>query len=169
LVAPLVFLIFLGAVQLCYMSLVFFTVQKAAVTVCQNAAASPSPSQYNPRFDIIYQLTPLAKINPQLAEMALGTQCQIEETAGEVQVTLRYPMVIWIPLLKGLFGEPWIPVLDRAVPDARLTSDLFTLMKLPPPLLGASMPPIPYVHWFTVKVRALNENGVIPLPEMSGL
>lgn len=160
LIAPLVFFIFFAIIQLTYMGYVFFAVQNAAFSIVRKAAASSAPNQYNPAFDLVYALAPLEKINPVLIETALATQCQIQTQADQVQISLHYPMIIWIPLFQRLFGQK-LPSSDLSQNlDPNLLEKVFETLKIPVPALEAGVPQAPYVHWFVVTATALDENSV---------
>ncbi len=160
LIAPLVFFVFLGIIQLTYMAFVFFAVQNAAFSIAHKAAASASPKEYNPALDLIYDLAPLEKINSSLVLTALASQCQIQNQSDQVQLTLRYPMIIWIPLFKELFGEKLsLPTTSENL-DSNLVQNIFALAGVSIPLLRAAGAQAPYVHWFVVTASALDENSV---------
>jgi hypothetical protein len=160
LIAPLVFFIFFAIIQLIYMAYVFFAVQNAAFSIVRKAAASVDPNQYNPAFDLVYALAPLEKINPVLVETALATQCQIQTQADQVQISLHYPMIIWIPLFQRLFGQKLSsPVLSQNL-DPNILENVFGALKIPVPALESRPPQAPYVHWFVVTATALDENSV---------
>jgi hypothetical protein len=160
LIGPVVFFIFFGIIQLFYMAFVFLAVQKTAITICQNAAASENPPQYNPDFDLIYTLAPLEKISPTLAETFLATNCQIESSNDEVRVTLHYPMIIWIPMFKQLFGQKFVPAALPQNADTALLNQVFSFAQSSVPAFQAVEKDIPYVHWFDIKASALDENSV---------
>jgi len=142
------------------MSYVFFTVQNAAFTIVQKAANSAIPQQYNPTFDLVYDLAPLEKINSSLIVTTLATQCQIQVQSEQVLLTLRYPMIIWVPLLNRLWGQRISSAALSQNLNPNLLKTVFQLFHLPSPSLTASIPSDPYVHWFVVSASALDENSV---------
>lgn len=163
-IGPVVFFIFLGIIQFFYMAFVFLAVQKSAITICQNAAASKNPAQYDPTFDLVYTLAPLEKISPSLAETFLATSCQIQAENNQVRVSLRYPMIIWIPLFKQLLGEKFIPGAAPLTANAELLQKVFSFASSKVPAFPAIGNQVPYVHWFNIQASALDENTV-PSPD----
>jgi len=59
LVAPVLFFIFFGIIQLFYTAYVSFAIQRATHSIAQQAAASPNPSSFDPKFQMIEALLPL--------------------------------------------------------------------------------------------------------------
>lgn len=158
LIAPLFFFIALSILQLAYLAYGFFAVQNAAFSISRDAAASPEPIQYNPWFDIIYGLAPLARLHASLAAAIPASQCQITEKGNEVQVSLRYPLVIWIPWLKPIFGRRLSPSDFTRNPDLTAAETVFNFLKIPMPAFSGLQAQAPYVRWLTVTSTALNEN-----------
>lgn len=167
LIAPLFFFIALSILQLAYLAYGFFAVQNAAFAISRHAAASAEPIRYNPWSDIIYSLAPLSRLHASLAAAIPASQCRITEKGNQVQVSLRYPLVIWIPWLKPIFGRKLSPADFAGNPDLSPAETVFNLLKIPMPVLSGLEAQATYARWLTVTSNALDENTLVA-PDRTG-
>ncbi len=159
LIAPILFLLFFGIIQLFYCAFVSFSVQKATHAIAQQAAASAAPTLFEPHFQIITALSPLEKLNSSTLLYALSSKCDIQEKNNRVFTTVSYPMPIWVPLIGKVIGQPF----DNSKSSIlSITTDLTNLLST----LGLALPGLPVpsnsinVIWITFQADCLDENTV---------
>ncbi|HET9870156.1 MAG TPA: TadE/TadG family type IV pilus assembly protein [bacterium] len=157
LAVPLLFLLFLGTIQLAYLSYFYFAVQRAAFAICRDAAASPDPEKFDPTFDLAASLLPLLKLHPQILLSILGAECRIQASGRQVDVSLRCPMPLWVPPFARLFGQGQAFPIPAASPDL---AAVLAPLHLPAGILAAAPAAPMAVHWFNFSASALNEDGV---------
>jgi len=158
--APLVFLIFFGIIQLAYTAFISFAVQEATFSIARSAAASNSPESYDPTLQIIYSLTPISKLNHSTLATLLATQCHIQTDGQTVHVVVKYPMPIWIPIIQKIFGKKLSIPASVWIPNEILLNQVFEIAGTTPPNLSLQIPTLPYVHWLTFSANALDENSI---------
>jgi hypothetical protein len=159
LIAPVLFLLFFGIIQLFYSAFVSFAVQKATHAIAQQAAASATPTLFEPHFQIITALSPLEKLNNSTLLYALASKCDIQEKNNRVFATVTYPMPIWVPLIGKVIGQPFDSSKNSILSIATNLTNLLST-------LGLALPgfPIPSnsinVIWITFQAYCLDENIV---------
>jgi hypothetical protein len=160
LIAPLLFIIFFGIIQLAYMAFVSFAVQRAAIAVAREASLTGNPSRMNCYPKLIFSLAPLCKLNRTTFACIAASRCQIIESKDKKWVTARlhYPMPIWVPLVGRIFGEEIIP--SRQIIPEGVANDLEKITSL----FGFSMPRLsfdgahlPYFRWMIFEASVFNE------------
>jgi hypothetical protein len=160
--APLVFLIFFGIIQLSYMAFIAFAVQQTAFSIAKNAAASNNPESYDPTFQLVYSLTPIGKLNQNTLITILATQCRIQTDGKKVHVVVQYPMPIWIPVIQNIFGEKLSISPNTILPDQSLLNQVFAVVGVSPPDLSPQNLNLPYVRWMSFSADAMDENYLNP-------
>jgi len=158
LIAPLLFLIFFGIIQIAYLGYASLAVQRATLSIAKSAARSQI--FYDPHFQLFYSLAPLEALNKSTLATVLSTQCSIETIGPNVHVEVRYPMPIWVPLIGRFIGEPLSPSLFTNIPGLDLVGKIFQFLgKTPPDLSFLGFRP-PYVYWLTFTADARDENNI---------
>ncbi len=159
LIAPILFLIFFGIIQLFYCAYVSFAVQKATFAIAQQAASTEIPTFFQSQFQIVSALFPLEKLNNSTLLYALSSKCNIQEQNNRVIATVSYPMPIWIPLVGKVLGQP---LSTSTSPLSFVSQDLSSLLST----LGLSLPSFlnlsstNNVIWMTFQADCLDENTV---------
>jgi hypothetical protein len=157
-IAPVLFLIFFGVLQLFYSAFVSFAIQRAAFSIAQEAATSMSFSNFDPRFQIVYALFPLEKINSATLNYALATQCNIKQVKKTIQVNVLYPMPIWVPVMGNLIGQNFANAGSATLIPASITNLLQTIgINLPNLNSGTNNTK---VLWINYSAECLDENVV---------
>ena len=159
LIAPILFLLFFGIIQLFYSAFIFFAVQKATHAIAQQAAASAAPTLFEPHFQIITALSPLEKLNSSTLLYALASKCAIQEQNNRVFATVSYPMPIWVPLLGKVIGQPFDSSKSSILSIATNITNLLPTLGLALP--GFSTPSNSInIIWITFQADCLDENTV---------
>lgn len=160
LAAPFLFLFFFCVIQAAYTGYVALAVQRAALAVARNAALSPAESSLDFKTQLALSLLPIVSLNSKTLITVFEAQYQTALSQDQKQVIarVRYPMPIWIPFLRNLFGEPLIPSFDyNDSTEGRAVRNLFSLLNKPPPDLsfeGARLP----VRWIVFEETTFNES-----------
>jgi hypothetical protein len=164
LIAPLLFFVFFGIIQLAYMGFVSFAVQRAAMSVAREASLTGNRNTTDFYSKLIFALAPLGSLNRATFASIAACRCQIIESSDKKILTARllYPMPIWVPLVGRVLGEPIIPAL-QGLPDG-ITGNLRRIAAL----FGVSLPSLsfdgirlPYFRWMVFETSVYNE-GYIP-------
>lgn len=159
LIAPVLFLIFFGIIQLFYCAYISFAVQKATFAIAQQAASTETPTFFQPQFQIVSALFPLEKLNNATLLYALSSKCNIQEQNNRIIATVSYPMPIWVPLIGKVLGQP---LSTSSNPLSSISQDLSGLLST----LGLSLPSFlnltntNNVIWMTFQADCLDENTV---------
>ncbi len=146
-----------------YTAFAAFSVQRAAFAIAREAAASSDPNSYNPYFQLAYCLSPLSQISPTTMATVLSTRCGItynSDTDDYVQVSVTYPMPIWIPLAGKIFGQPFQVSSALRSPMESTLEFVFESLGKPKPDFSFKQFSFPHVQMLTFKAEALCENSV---------
>ena len=158
LIAPLLFFIFFGIIQIAYLAYASLAVQRATISIADSAARTRSI--YDPRFQLFYSLIPLEALSKSTLATVLSTQCAIQSSGPKIHVEVKYPMPIWVPLVGRFIGEPLSPSQFMNNPGLDLVEKIFRFCgKTPPDLSFLGFTP-PYVHWITFTADATDENSI---------
>lgn len=160
LVAPLLFLIFFGIVQLAYFAYGSLAVQRAAYAAARGAACSADPSAYDPRLQLAYCLAPLAQLNRRALLSVLATRCEVQADGFRVRARLDYPMPIWIPGLGRIFGQKLSLIPADAAPLWSSLRSLFQWTGKPLPDFPGDPADLPYVRVISFSADAVDENSI---------
>jgi len=158
LIAPVLFILFFGIIQLFYMAYVSLAVQRATHAIAQQAAASDDPNSFLPQFQMIEALLPLEQLNSTTLSCALSSKYDIHSDGSTIFVKVSYPMPLWVPIIKNLLGQ-------------NLDSSSATLGLVPPTLttvlqaVGLGIPVLntltpTKVIWVNFEAKALDENSI---------
>ncbi len=159
LIAPLLFLIFFGIIQLSYMAYVSLAVQRAALAVARNASLSGRDNSLAFKTQLVISLFPITNLSSKTLSTILASDYKITFSSDYQEITaqVRYPMPIWVPLVQNFLGE------DLASPgDTDQTSEGEAIIavyrflgKTPPDLSfqGLHQP----VVWLNYQVTTFNE------------
>ncbi|HVZ80578.1 MAG TPA: TadE/TadG family type IV pilus assembly protein [bacterium] len=158
LIAPFLFFVFFAIIQLAYMAYASFAVQRAALSIARDAARSDDPELYDPHFQLLYSLGPLAALNRTTLATALASKCSIATNGAKVVVTLKYPMPIWVPLAGEVFGVPLSTSFLQENSTGALMTDILKGLGLDPSILSIPALHLPNVFWMTFTAEAIDEN-----------
>ncbi|HTA76424.1 MAG TPA: TadE/TadG family type IV pilus assembly protein [bacterium] len=157
LIAPVLFILFFGIIQLFYIAYVLLAVQRATHAIAQQAAASDNPDSFLPQFQIIEALLPLEQLSSATLSCALSSKCDIHSDGTTVFVTVSYPMPLWVPIIKNLMGQNLDTSSALGLVPPTLTSVLQAVG------LGISTPNTlapTKVIWVNFEAKALDENSI---------
>jgi len=160
LIAPFLFFIFFGIIQLAYMGFVSFAVQRAAFAVAQESSLTGSQNSSDFYSKLIFALSPLGSLNRATFACIAASRCQITTSDVQKKVTARlyYPMPIWVPLVGRIFGE-------KIIPSTRFNSNGVTKdIEIAASLFGVSLPNFsfdgvhfPFCRWMIFEASTYNE------------
>ena len=159
LIVPVLFLIFFGIIQLFYLAFASFAVQRAAYSIAQQAAASVSPSSFDPRLQIVEALLPLEQINSSTLINTLSTQCTINSDGKNVHVNITYPMPLWVPLVRNIVGQNLNNQLTPATVIPQSLTNALQTAGLSIPNLNPNQTPTKVI-WFNFEAQASDENSI---------
>jgi hypothetical protein len=162
LIAPLLFFMFFGIIQIAYTAYVSFAVQRAAYSISREAAASDDPVTYNPYYQLAYCLAPLGQLNHVTLATILATKCEITADDDQVHVQIIYPMPIWVPLVGKIFGEKLNLNPIGMVPLGPTLQQVFQIIGKPIPDIAFNNLNLPFVHLMVFSADAVNENQTKP-------
>ncbi len=160
LVAPFLFLFFFCVLQMAYMGFVSFAVQRAALAIARKASLGSTENSTAFKSQLALSLLPIASLNQKTLLTILETNYQITQSTDQKQVSakVRYPMPIWIPLVRNIFGETLTPSANyNDSPEGKAIKMVFSLLKKPEPDLsfhGLSLP----VRWIVFEETTFNES-----------
>ena len=108
LIAPFVFFIFFGIIQLVYTSYVALTVQHAAFVLAHESSLTGERSGPDLDAKLAYALLPLVFLNKiTLASIENCTYtCRMSDGFTKITASINYPMPIWVPGMGKILGEP---------------------------------------------------------------
>lgn len=160
LIAPLLFFIFFGIIQIAYLGYASLAVQRATLSIAKSAARSQLPELYDPHFQLFYSLIPLETLNKSILATVLSTECSIQSNGTKVHVEVRYPMPIWVPLVGRFIGEPLSTSSFTNTTGLDLVQKIFQIIGKSPPDLSLLRFKPPYVRWITFSADTFDENGI---------
>ena len=160
LIAPLLFTILFAIIQVAYIAYASLAVQRAALSIAKDVARTDGILPYDPEFQLLYSLAPLGSLNSQTLATIDATQCTIQTNENKIHVEVRYPMPIWIPLVRNFMGEKLSSsyLHDKSVSD--MMNLVFKIIDKTPPSLPLSNDAQPVVHWITFSADANDENSI---------
>lgn len=160
LIVPFLFLIFFSIIQLAYMAYVSLAVQRSAFAIARKASFLKRDEISNAfKSQLALSLLPIANLSSKTLLTILETKCDVSfpENEGPVTATIHYPMPIWVPLARNLFGEDLVPSTDyRNSPEGQAIQTVFSLLNIPQPdfsLAGVRFP----VFWITYQATTYYE------------
>ena len=160
LVAPFLFLIFFGIIQLAFSAYVVFAVQRTTNSIARAAAASEDPSQYDPTIQLGYGLAPLGLLSHQTLATVLATKCAIQTNGDTVHVQVSYPMPIWVPMAGRLLGQKLSLVPADATAMCSALQVIFQALRKPVPDFTSVSSNPPYVQLISFSCDAVDENSI---------
>jgi hypothetical protein len=159
LIAPLLFFIFFALIQVAYMSYVSLAVQRAALAIARTASLGSKDDSTAFKTQLVISLLPVANLSPKTLLTILASDYKVIPSSDNRQVTaiVRYPMPIWVPLVRTVFGKSLIPSVDyNATPEGLAIKNVFQLLGKQPPDLSFEGVHFP-VFWMTYKETTFNE------------
>jgi Flp pilus assembly protein TadG len=159
LVAPLLFFIFLGIIQVAYMSYVSFAVQRAALAIARAATVGSKDDSTSFKLQLAISLLPIVHLNQKTLLTILASKYTITPSPDNQRITaqVQYPMPIWVPLVGGVFGEPLVSSFDyNNTPEGQAIKTAFQLFGKQPPDLSFSGVHMPVV-WMNYEASTFNE------------
>ena len=159
LIAPLLFFIFFAIIQLAYMSYVSLAVQRAALAVAREASLAGTDQSTFFKTKAVLSLMPIANLSQRTLLTILASRCSVRISSDQKQVIaqVRYPMPIWVPLVRDIFGETLVPSADyNNDPAGQSVKTLFQILGRDPPDLSFSGVHLPVV-WFKYQETTFNE------------
>ncbi len=160
LIAPLLFFIFFGVIQVAYMAFVALAVQRAALAIAREASLTGDRTIKEFRSKLVYSLAPLSSLSPKTMASVAACQCVCQESYDKkkIFVQIRYPMPIWVPLVGRLFGEELVPNFDsnfsRGGVDIQRAARIFGI---PIPDFSSKQPRLPFYCWINFNASTYNE------------
>jgi hypothetical protein len=160
LIAPLLFLVFFGIIQLAYMGFVSFAVQRASIAIAHEASLTGNRNSTDFYSKLIFALAPLGSLNRASFVCIAASRCQITESSDKKMVTARlhFPMPIWVPLVGRIFGEEIIPSF-QIIPNnvAKNIECAASLFGISTPSLSFDGVHLPYFRWMIFEASVYNE------------
>jgi hypothetical protein len=160
LIAPFLFFIFFAIIQLAYMAYVSFAVQRAALSIARGAARSEAPYLYEPHFQLLYCLGPLATLNKTTLATALAADCSVDTDGSKVFVNVKYPMPIWVPWVGKVIGVPFSASFFKENSKGMVIGAILKFLGLDPQTLSTPGIHFPDVFWMTFTAECVDENSV---------
>jgi len=167
LTAPLLFFLFYAMLQLAYLGLTVFGVQRAALAIARESSqSSVSGIESTPGFRIlavkVLSLAPLTALNRRFTWAALlSSDCDIRFDSLNVTVTVHYPLPLWVPGMGGIFGKPLTlsktPQTIQRLAEIRRIAELLGLKT---PALSFPEGPLPSIRWISCSATVFNESTV---------
>src|SRR5258708_11160588 len=159
LIAPLLFFVFFCVIQFSYIAYISLAVQRAALAVARKASLSGTFNETAFKTHLTVSLLPIANLNQKTLLTILETKCQVFPSQDNKQILARvsYPMPIWVPLARNVFGEDLIPssnYTDSA--EGQAIKAVFSLMRKPYPSLTFEGAPLP-VRCVTYEQSTFNQ------------
>ncbi len=159
LVAPLLFLIFFTVAQLSYTAYASFAVQRAALAVARMASLGGIGNSTVFKTQLAISLLPISNLNQKALLTILASDCKVNESTNKqkINVQVRYPMPIWIPLVGKVFGETLISSVNyNNSPAGQAIKDIFSMLRMPVPDLSFNGVRLP-VYWIHFEATTFNE------------
>jgi len=159
LIAPLLFLIFFCIIQFSYIAYVSLAVQRAALAIARKASLSGDADQTAFKAQLAIALLPIANLNQKTLLTILETKYLTFLSQDRKQRIARvsYPMPIWIPLVRNVFGEDLISSSNyKNSPEGQAIKGVFSLMNKPEPNLSFESVHLS-VRWITYEETTFNE------------
>ena len=159
LAAPFLFLFFFCVIQMAYTAYVALAVQRAALAVARKASLCSAENSTAFKAQLALSLLPVVNLNRKTALTVFEAQYQITVSPDrkKVRAQVRYPMPIWIPIVRGLFGVPLSPSFDYGrTPEGQALQKLFSILGQPPvpaTFQGSSL----LVKWIVFNEDTFNE------------
>ena len=130
-----------------------------ATYIARSASLSGPDNDLAFKTQLALSLLPLSDLNPKTLLTILASEVHVSISANRKQVTaqVRYPMVIWVPLVDKVFGEDLVPSSDyNNSPEGRAIKKIFSFLNKPIPDLSFAGVHLP-VHWVTYEETTFNE------------
>jgi len=158
--APILLLFFFCLIQAAYTAYVSLAVQRAALAVARKSALSPLESSTAFKTQLALSLLPIVRLNPQTLPSILQAEyhSSLSSDQKKITATIRYPMPIWIPVVREIFGEPLSTAPPESQsPESHILKNIISLLNWPElnkPLQSASFP----VRWVVFEETTFNES-----------
>ena len=160
LIAPFLFLFFFCVIQTAYTAYVSLAVQRAALAVARKASLSPGENSAAFKTQLTLSLLPLVRLNSKTLPTILEAQYLVTVSKDNKKVTaqVRYPMPIWIPIVRNLFGETltFSPA-SAGSPEGLAVQNLISLLNHSNLNLSLQSVRLP-VRWITFEETTYNES-----------
>lgn len=159
LIAPFLFFIFFGIIQLAYMAYVSLAVQRAALAVARSTSLSNPYNVLSFKTQMVVSLLPIASLNRQTLFTILDSECDVKLSDDQKTVTarVRYPMPVWVPLVGKAFGETLAPAHDyNDTPEGKAVKAIFQMLNKTPPDLSFGGAQVPVI-WINYEESTFNE------------
>jgi Flp pilus assembly protein TadG len=160
LIAPLLFLIFFSVIQFAYMAYVSLAVQRSALAIARKASLQTPEDNSNAfKSQLALSLLPIANLNSKTLLTILETHYDISYSPDrqKVTATVHYPMPIWVPMVRTIFGDTLVPSTNyQNTPEGLAIRTAFSLFNIPQPDLSFEGVRLP-VHWVTFQEATFNE------------
>ena len=159
LIAPLLFFIFFAIIQLSYMAYVSLAVQRSALAVARDATLTGWENSISFKSQLAISLLPLANLNPKILSTILASDYDLNYSPDQkaVVVQVKYPMPIWVPLVRNVIGENLESTQDfNQTAEGQAIKNAFELLGKPAPDLNFQNERLP-VFWVTYQETTFNE------------
>ena len=159
LIAPLLFLLFFCVIQMAYTSYVALAVQRAALAVARTASLQGETDSLAFKTELAWSLMPIAGLSEKTLSTIFASKVSASLSPDGKLVTVRveYPMPIWVPGIRQVFGQPLVPPpLPTGSPEAVAIRGIFSLLGIPAPDLSFTGLNLP-VRWITFEESTFNE------------
>jgi hypothetical protein len=159
LIAPFLFLTFFCIIQFSYLAYVSLAVQRAALAIARKASLSGVSDQTAFKAHLAISLLPIANLSQKTLLTILETKFHAFKSQDGKQMVARvsYPMPIWVPLARNVFGTDLIASSDyNESPEGQAIKSVFALMGKPEPNLSFQGEHFP-VRWITYEESTFNE------------
>jgi len=160
LIAPILFLFIFGILQLTYMAYVSFAIQKAALAIARTASLGSNNDKASFKTQLAISLLPEVNLSQKTLLTILASECEITTSSDKQRVTaqVHYPMPIWVPLAKNMFGSPLIASVNyNNTSEGKTIKNMFQIF-------GVKMPDLSFkgvqlaVVWMTYEATTFNES-----------
>lgn len=159
LIAPLLFFIFFAIIQLAYMAYVSLAVQRSALAVARDATLTGQEYSISFKSQLAISLLPLTNLNPRILSTILASDYALNYSPDRktVAVQVKYPMPIWVPLIRNVIGENLESTQDyNQTTEGQAIKKAFELLGKPAPDLNFQKERLP-VFWVTCQETTFNE------------
>src|SRR5579859_5748713 len=159
LLAPLLFFIFFAIIQLAYMSYAALAVQRAALSVARDAALDGQGDPKAMKARLTLSLLPLTHLNEKILLTVLASEFKtmVSEDRKQITVQVRYPMPIWVPMVRNMIGESLAPSTDyNNSPEGDAVKTIFQMLDKAPPDLSFKGVRLPVI-WMKCEATTFNE------------
>ena len=160
LIAPWLFLFFFCVIQTAYMAFVALAVQRSALAIARAVSLGSPENSKSLKAELAVSLLPISNLSRKTLLTVLETRISSRRSPDHrITVQVEYPMPVWVPFIRNIFGQPLIPSKDyQGTPEALAIDSVFRLMNISPPdfsFTGLSFP----VRWITFQESVHDEGS----------